>query len=231
VAAYRAYAVKADVYFVMALLEKCTCGAAAVGKPTKTPLPAVQPPPSSSTSSPSPVVVAPSLAITAVGGETRIAPAHSVDPTTESPSFTEKSRNLRREREEETVEDESAPKRRRITPTPESAPSTTPLATPAPVSEAVPAPEVAEAQKEAEAVVSDDKNAELYPEHTPQSAPTPARESTPPGPNPEQEQSDDAAEAINDANESTSAHRKIGIQHIQLVYEADGQTLQCRMCL
>jgi hypothetical protein len=176
-------------------------------------------------------VVAPSLAITAVGGETRIAPAHSVDPTTESPSFTEKSRNLRREREEETVEDESAPKRRRITPTPESAPSTTPLATPAPVSEAVPAPEVAEAQKEAEAVVSDDKNAELYPEHTPQSAPTPARESTPPGPNPEQEQSDDAAEAINDANESTSAHRKIGIQHIQLVYEADGQTLQCRMCL
>ena len=216
------------MYSVTALLEKCTCGAAALRKTIKTPLPAVQLLPSSSTSSPTPVAVAPSPATTTVGGETRTAPAHSVAPTTES---TEMSRNLRRGREEETVDDESASKRRRITPTPESAPSTTPLATPAPAPEAVPAPEIAEAQKEAEAVVPDDKNAELLPQHAPQSAPTPAPESTPPEPNPEQEQPDDAPEAIDDANECAPAYRKIGIQHIQLAYETDGRTLQCRMCL
>jgi hypothetical protein len=176
-------------------------------------------------------MMAPSLATTTIDGEARAALAHPVTPTTECPPLTDKPRELRREREEETVDGQSASKRRRITPTPESAPSTTPPATSAPVPEAVPTPEIAEALKEAEAVVQHVENAELHMQHTPQLAPAPAPESTQPEPNSEQEQSEDAPEATDDAGDAASSPRKIGIQHIQLVYESDGQRLQCRMCL
>ena len=170
-----------------------------------------------------------------------------------------KLRELRRGREEETVrgEGESGPKRRKITPTPPppaapvSAPSSTPLSTAAPpslVSDVVPTPEVAEVvqaaanvAEESVVVVPTDKDrafaAVSAPNHHPhQSVPESESSSTLPEPDPkpkparEQEQDPLAAAATGD-EDVVSAPRKIGIQHIQLVYETVGETLQCRMCL
>ena len=155
-------------------------------------------------------------------------------------------------------EGESGLKRRKITPTPlppaapVSAPSSTPLSTaalPTPVSDIVPpTPEVAEVVQvaakvveETVAVVPVDNDrafaAVSAPNHHPhQSVPEPESDSTLPEPDPkpkparEQEPDSPGAAATGD-DDVVSAPRKIGIQHIQLVYETVGETLQCRMCL
>lgn len=118
---------------------------------------------------------------------------------------------------------------------------------PTPVSEAVPTPEVVEvvqvAVKETEETVvdvssdTDDQPHESVP--VPESESESESESTSPEPNLESERTRE--EATNDLNplamtatddkEVVSAPRKIGIQHILLVYETLGDTLQCRMCL
>src|SRR5216683_4234335 len=205
----------------MVLPEKCMCGGAlaAVKKPATTPLPSLPPPRPSSTTSPpfpsSPVLATPSLEN--AGGEACATSTHSVAPTTASSPPTDKPRDLRREREEEVVDGETASKRRKLTPNSILSSSPTP-ATPAPVPEIVSTPEITKAQKVAEAIVPYARNLASHPQHAPQSAPAPESE---------QEQSEDPPAAAADA---TSAPRKIGIQHIQLVYEFVGQTLQCRMC-
>jgi len=116
------------------------------------------------------------------------------------------------------------------------------------VSDVVHTPEVAEvvqvAAKDAEetvVVVPADKDrasvAVTAPNHEPhQSAPGPDSDSTLPEPDPKpkpaQEQGPDPSVAAVTGNDDVvSAPRKIGIQHIQLVYEAVRGTLQCRMCL
>jgi hypothetical protein len=242
-------------------LEKCTCGAISVKQLGTTPqLPTASAPPpvpSSSTSvPPSPAVAAPKPSI--VGGEDRAA---APTPPGIAGTTTDKPRELRRGREEEAVssEGESAPKRRKITPSPpppsasESAPSPTPPAAfPTPVSDTVPSPEVAKvvqvAVKEtSETVVVGPANKDgvsasvtAINHQSQQPAPVPESESTPPElephpmPKPTQGQEtegpDPTAAAATDGD-VVSVPRKIGIQHIQLVYEAVGETLQCRMCL
>lgn len=255
--------VESDVYVLLcAVLEKCTCGAISVKKLGKTTQPLQAPPPrpllppplsSSSTSvPPSPPPAAPTPSI--VDGEDRAAAPTTpvvVEATTNKP------RELRRGREEETVggEGESAPKRRKIAPSPP--PRSSPVPAPSltlrsaaaprtPVSDVVHTPEVAEvvqvAAKDAEesvVVVPADKDrasaAVSAPNHhRHQSAPGPGSNSTLPEPDPKpkpaQEQGPDlsAATGIDDV---VSTPRKIGIQHIQLVYETVGEKLQCRMCL
>ena len=195
----------------------CGGALAEVKKPATTPLPSLPPPRPSSTSSPfpsSPVLAAPSLEN--ADGEACGTPAHSVAPTTASSPPTDKPRDLRREREEEAVDGETASKRRKLTP---NSPSPT-LATPAPVPEIVSTPEITKAQKVAEAIVPYARNLALHPQHALQSAPAPESK---------QERSEDPPPPASDA--ASSAPRKIGIQHIQLVYEVVGETLQCRMCL
>jgi hypothetical protein len=70
--------------------------------------------------------------------------------------------------------------------------------------------------------------------HLHQSAPQSESDSTLPEPDPKpkpaQEQGPDLSAAVGN-DDVVSAPRKIGIQHIQLVYETVGETLQCRMCL
>ncbi|KAF8495125.1 hypothetical protein F5888DRAFT_580533 [Russula emetica] len=244
--------VESDVFVLScAALEKCTCGAISVKKLWKTPQPLLAPPPSLPSSStsvpPSPAAAAAAPTPSIVNGKDRAAaPTTSVETTTNKPC------ELRRGREEETVggEGESAPKRRKITPssprsTPVSAPSLTP---PTPVSDVVTTPEVAEvvqvAAKDAEetvVVVPTDKDcasaAICAPNHYPhQSAPGSESDSTLPEPDPKpkptQEQGPDSSAVAATGNDDVvSAPRKIGIQHIQLVYETVGETLQCRMCL
>jgi hypothetical protein len=251
------------MYYCAAALEKCTCGAISVKKLGKAPLLA-QPPqplpapplPSSSTSvPPSPAPAAPKPSI--VDSEDRA--AAPAPPVVIEKMITSKPRELRREREEEIVggEGEAAPKRRKITPSPPphsalvSTSSLTPPSTaapPTPVSDVVPAAEVAEvvqvAAKDAGQMVvvvpTDEDRASpavsapnLHPH---QSAPGPESDSPLPEPDPKpkpvQEQgSDPSAEAATGNDDVVSAPRKIGIQHIQLVYETVGETLQCRMCL
>ena len=178
---------------------------------------------------------------------------------------TDKSRELRRGREEETEggECESAPKRRKITPPPPShslpPPMPVPLPTPpspaaapTPVSEVIPTPEVAEVAQmganEVEktvVVVSADKDSASADVSSSdhqllQSGPSPKSEFTTsepdlkPQPAQEEKTKDldppEAAEADDD-DDIVSAPRKIGIQHILLVYETIEETLQCRMCL
>ena len=214
----------------MVLLKKCTCDAATAKKLTTMAVNPIPPPPSSSsTSSPlssSPAAMVPPSAT--VEGEAGATPAHPVAPSTTPFHHSDKPRQLRREREEETVDGETASKRRRITPISESAPSPT-STPPAPEPKAAPTPEISEVQKAAESVVPTDKNAAFRPQHMPLS--TPAPESTPPEPNSEQERSEDPPTAAVDGTDGTSAPRKIGIQHIQLAYETVGDTLQCRMCM
>jgi len=141
----------------------------------------------------------------------------------------DKRRELRREREEEIVEGEAPSKRRRITPPLMSEPSAVP-AKPAPVPEGASTPENAEAQKEAEAVVSSDKQVAPQPQPVQQQS-TPPPESAPhePESEPAQGQSEEDPSAA-DAD-IAPAPRKIGTEHIQLVYETVGQTLRCRMCM
>jgi hypothetical protein len=74
------------------------------------------------------------------------------------------------------------------------------------------------------------------PNHCPhQSAPGPESDSTLPEPDPKpkpaQEQGPDLSAAAATGIDDVVSARKIGIQHIQLVYETVGETLQCRMCL
>jgi hypothetical protein len=109
-----------------------------------------------------------------------------------------------------------------------------------PVSEAVHTPEIVEvaqvAAKETEMVMAVFSDIDDRPH---QSSPVPESESTPLEPNlkpkPTQEEMTDdpdpLATAATDDDEIVSAPRKIGIQHILLVYETVGETLQCRMCL
>jgi len=210
--------------------KKCTCdGAAAV----KTALAPSLPPhlPSSTMSSPLPSSPAATASKPAtVDGEVRAA---RTSPVVASLPHADKPRGLRREREEETVEDEAPPKRRRKTPELSAI-----QAKPAPVPEAAAStPENAEAQKEVEeAVVPSDDQAAAQPRPVQQQS-TPPPESAPhelePEPEPAQEQSEEdpsAAHAEAEA-EAAPAPRKIGIQHIQLVYETIGETLRCRMCM
>lgn len=157
--------------------------------------------------------------------------------TTSSPPIDKPRELRRREREEETVaEGESAPKRRRITPPP---PSLTPTASvPVVVPEAVPRPttpqpEVAESSKTAEAVVP----AQEQQEHEKSAPELAGKSASPHEPGPEspkpaqQEPSDEDPSAAGAVACVMATPRKIGIQHIQLVYETVGQTLQCRMCM
>jgi len=125
------------------------------------------------------------------------------------------------------VDGESAPKRRRITPPPISAPSPS-AAAPASVTENVPTPGVAEAQTTSEAVIPAGQDTASPPSRVQQS--TPALELTVSDPKPVQDQ-DQSEDPVAAAADPAPAPRKIGIQHIQLVYESVGQTLQCRMCL
>jgi hypothetical protein len=72
-----------------------------------------------------------------------------------------------------------------------------------------------------------------------QSAPAPESEANPPKidpkPKPAQEEETENPDlllaAATDDDDVVSSSRKIGIQHILLVYETVGETLQCRMCL
>jgi hypothetical protein len=107
----------------------------------------------------------------------------------------------------------------------------------------VPTPEVAEvvqaAVKDAEEPADKDSASAAVsaPNHHPhQSAPGPESDSTLPEPDPKpkpaQEQGPDLSAAAATGNDDVvSAPRKIGIQHIQLVYETVVKMLQCRMCL
>jgi hypothetical protein len=251
-----------DAYVLLcAALEKCTCGAISVKKLGKTPQPQLPPPPrplppppSSSSSTavpPSPAAAAPTPPI--VDGEDRAA-APSTPVVVEMTA--NKLRELRRGREEETMggEGESAPKRRKITPSPPprsasvSGPSLTPpssTALSAPMSGVVPTPEVAEvvqvAAKDVETAVDvpadNDRTSAAVPianHHPHQSAPGLESDSTLPEPDikpkPGQEQGPDLSAAAATGNDDIVSTRKIGIQHIQLVYENVGETLQCRMC-
>ena len=243
------------VCYCALLLEKCTCGAVTVKK-LGTSLQSPQSPrqtaplPSSTMNSPSPsstVVVATTPPI--VDGEDRAA---APTPPVVVPATADKPRDLRRGREEETVdgEGESAPKRRKITP-PVSAPLSTPpspVTVPMSVSEAVSTPEVAEgvqvAAKETETVVvvsaEIDGASVAVSDHQPhQPAPAPESEAAPPETDPkpkpaqeEETENPDLPSAVaTDDDDVISSPRKIGIQHILLVYETVGETLQCRMCL
>jgi hypothetical protein len=149
-------------------------------------------------------------------------------------------------------EGESAPKRRKITPSPPprsapvSAPSLAPPSTaapPTPVSDIVSTPEVAkavqvgtkDAEETAVVVPADKDRASAAVSARNQSAPGPGSDSTlpesDPKPKPVQEEGPDLSAAVAGNDDVVSAPRKIGIQHIQLVYEAVGEMLQCRMCL
>ncbi|KAI0246782.1 hypothetical protein BJV78DRAFT_1251630 [Lactifluus subvellereus] len=214
------------------VLKQCTCGAAAaVKKPHPPSLPTqLSLTSSSSPLPPSPVAPAPGLAT--VNSKDHPALVHTPAPRTGPSSPADKPRELRREREEETADGESAPKRRRITPTPAptsspARPATAVATAPwsAPVPGAVPSPKVAEPQKAAEVIVPADEAPGSHLQDAPQSAPTP--DSTLPQLVAAPEQSEDP----NAAADVAAVPRKIGIQHIQLAYETVGQTLQCRMCL
>jgi hypothetical protein len=245
------------VCYCALLLEKCTCGAVTVkelGTSPQSPRPARQPPPLPSSTMDSPSPSSPAVAATTppiVDGEDRAA---APSPPVVVPTTTDKPRELRRGREEETVggEGESAPKRRKITPLVSAPPSTppSPATVPAPVSEAVPTPEVAEVvqvtakESETGVVVSANTDgasvavsASSHQSH--QSAPAPESEANPPKidpkPKPAQEEETENPDlllaAATDDDDVVSSSRKIGIQHILLVYETVGETLQCRMCL
>jgi len=252
--------VESDAYVSLcAALEKCTCGAISVKKLWKPPQPLLAPPPlpSSSTSVPPSPPPPPAPTPSIVDGEDRAAAPTTpvvVETTRNKP------RELRRGREEETVggEGESASKRRKITPSPPPRSALVPIpssippstaAPPTPVSDVVHTPEVTEvvqvAAKDAEetvAVPADKDPAPVlaavsapthHPHHT---APAPESDATLPEPDPKpkpaQEQGPDLSVAAATGNDDiVSTPRKIGIQHIQLVYETIGETLQCRMCL
>ncbi|KAI9510992.1 hypothetical protein F5148DRAFT_1175087 [Russula earlei] len=204
------------------LSTQCICGAATVMKLTAAPLPSLsQPLPSSSSSSllpSSPAVITPTLAT--VNGEGGVSQVPPVAPTLASFPPADMPRELRREREEETVDEETSPKRRRITPTVISEHPN--LATPAPLPQPLSTPEVSGVKKAAEADVLADTHAASHPLHG-QRPESPPQESKQARDQPEGPLSADA--------DATPAHPKIGIRHIQLVYETVEQTLRCRMCM
>jgi hypothetical protein len=188
---------------------------------------------------PSPVASAPSQA-TVDSGEKHSAPPVRAPPapSTGSSPHGDKPRELRRERDEEMADGESARKRRKITPPPATIPSPS---VPAPVPSsvvpvsggAVPLPEVAETIVHADKFKSPPASHPEVARHlesTPDSAPPPQQQQQQQqpvtAPAPEQRRPEEA-----NAASSAVVPRKIGIQHIQLVYETVGQTLQCRMCL
>ncbi|KAH8997045.1 hypothetical protein EDB86DRAFT_3076974 [Lactarius hatsudake] len=212
------------------LIEKCTCGAASAKispSTTMTPPPLVvldHVPPALPSSAPSPVPSSPaSVPVLAQAAEARAAtpprtptPASGSSPKTttqssSSPSPDSARSSVRRhEREEddtETLESESATKRRRIdrTPTPTSSPS-------APASEIV-------AADTREAPAPADK------------APTTQAPREQPSPKTAPPQQQQQQQLETPKMPAAAPRRKIGIQHIQLVYETVGSTLQCRMCL
>ncbi|KAH9027948.1 hypothetical protein EDB85DRAFT_1892728 [Lactarius pseudohatsudake] len=200
------------------LIEKCTCGAASakISPSTVTPPPLVALP----SSAPSPVPSSPaSVPVLAQAAEARAAtptrtptPASGLSPKTTTQSSPSPSPDVarssvrRHEREEddaETVEGESATKRRRVerTPTPTPSPS-------------APASGVTIDTREAPAPVDKAPTTQA-----PQEQPSPV-------PPPQQQQQPETPKTP-----AAVPRRKIGIQHIQLVYETAGSTLQCRMCL
>lgn len=254
--------VLSDAYVLLCVaLEKCTCGAMSVKKLGKTPQPHLPPPPRSLPPPPSPsssTAVPPSPAAAALTPPIVDREDRAAAPST--PVVVEMTANKPRELirgREETMggEGESAPKRRKITPSPPprsasvSAPSLTPPSTTAlsaPVSCVVPTPEVAEvvqvAAKDVETAVDvpadNDRTSaavSIANHHPHQSAPGLESDSTLPEPDPKpepgQEQGPDLSAAATTGNDDVvPTPRKIGIQHIQLVYENVGETLQCRMC-
>lgn len=160
-----------------------------------------------------------------VDGEEHPALAHTPAQLTVSSPSADKPRELRRVRDKETTGSGSAPKRRKITPTPPPTPTLTPLSVPVPgaVPDAVPSPEIAEAQKVTQVVVPADQPS------------VPAMTSDSASPKsllipylfPDLLYPDD----INAATAYfAAAPRKIGMQHMELVYQATLR-LQCRMCL
>jgi hypothetical protein len=184
---------------------------------------------------PSPVASAPSQATVDSGEEHSGVPVNAPPtPSTGSSPHEDKPRELRRERDEEIADGESARKRRKLTPTPAPIPSPA-LPAPAPSSVvpvsggAVPLPEIAETVVDADKSKSPPAS---LPEvarqsgSTPDSAPPPQQQQPVTPPAPEQQKPEET-----NAESSAVVPRKIGIQHIQLVYETVGQTLQCRMCL
>ncbi|KAH8984629.1 hypothetical protein EDB92DRAFT_1950686 [Lactarius akahatsu] len=209
------------------LIEKCTCGAASakISPSTVTPPPLVvldHAPPALPSSAPSPVPSSPaSVPVLAQAAEARATtpprtptPASGSSPKTTTQSSSSPSPDAvrssvrRHEREEddaETVEGESATKRRRIE------------RTPTPTSPSAPASEVVAADtREAPAPVDMAPTTQALREQ-----PSPCKVAPPP-----QQQQPETPKTP-----AAAPRRKIGIQHIQLVYETKGSTLQCRMCL
>ncbi|KAF8263857.1 hypothetical protein EI94DRAFT_550873 [Lactarius quietus] len=202
-------------------VEKCTCGAAPrkisptppTMTPTPTPLMVIDDTPPPSASSPTPPAPAPVATpnteprprtptpVTGPGPDS--SPRSSQD--TKSPTRIHK----REEDEEgEIVEGRSSPKRRKIerTPTPIPTPTSSPSAR---------APVVVDTQET-------DKTPTTQPAKLPEQ-PTPE---VPPQPQPSpQPRTEDPK------TPPATPRRKIGIQHIELVYKTVGSTLQCRMCL
>lgn len=165
-----------------------------------------------------------------IDGEEHSALAHTPAQLTVSSPSADKPHELRRERDEETTGSGSVPKCRKIMPTPPPMPSLTPPSVPMPGG-AVPSLKVAEAQKVpvTDVVVPADQPSMSQSEDlgqpdselasTPDSAP-PQRIQTP-----DLQYPDDPDAATADV---AAAPRKIGVQHIELIYQA---TFQCRMCL
>ena len=207
----------------MRFFGKCISGAIAdAGKKIQpTSPPSSQLPSASSPLPSSPVSSAPTQAT--VDREEHSALAHTPAQSAVSYPSADKPRELRRERDEETTGGGSAPKRRKITPTPPPIPSLAPQS--ASVLGAVPSPEVAEAQKVTEVVVPADQPSLSQSENLRQSEPGSTSDSAPSRLSPELLYPDDANAATADV---ATAPRKIGMQHMRLVYEP---TLQCRMCL
>lgn len=207
------------------LIEKCTCGAASakISPSTVTPPPLVvldHAPPALPSSAPSPVPSSPaSVPVLAQATEPRAAtptqtptPASGSSPKTTTQSSSSPSpgaarssvrRHEREEDDAETVDGESAPKRRRIERTPTPSPS-------------APASGVAVDTREAPAPVD--------------MAPTTQAPREQPSPKTAPPQQQQQQQPETPKMPAAVPRRKIGIQHIQLVYETVGSTLQCRMC-
>ncbi|KAI9455780.1 hypothetical protein BJY52DRAFT_1278564 [Lactarius psammicola] len=188
-------------------IEKCTCGAAPAKKLPSTPT-TMTPPPLAvlaalPSSAPSPLS-SPPASVPVLTPSTEARTASPSSPPTDAIRSSVR-RHERDEDEDEAVEGASAPKRRRIvrTPTPTSSPS-------APVSKVVDTRETADAPAPVDKTPT-----------APQEQPTPEAEA----PLQQQQQPEEPK------TPPAAPRRKIGIQHIQLVYETVGSTLQCRMCL
>ena len=206
-------------------MDKCTCGAAAskispVASATSTPPPQVvldgTPPalPSSASSPASAPALAPKVEsrpctpTPAPGpGPDSSSSSSSSSPTPDTTRSSVRRQHERDDDETENAECKSSPKRRRI----ERSPTPT-----APAS----APEVVDTREKTG--VDKTPTAQLTELPAPQKQPT-TPEVVPPSPLQQQQHRPE--------DPKTPPRRKIGIQHIQLVYETVASTLQCRMCL